>query len=257
MSQHREELIALGTGKLHLLRGGQGRPLVYLHHSTGGLGWIPLFDKLAARFEVFAPDMPGYAGSERPEWAREPRDLAVILGHCLDRLGLSSAVLVGAGFGGFVAAELASMRPNNFSHLVLLGAAGLKPKHGEIADQMMMGHTAYMQLGFRDAAHFAKVFGDEPGEEVRQLWDYSREMTARVTWKPYMFSRRLAPLLKAVAAPTLLLWGEQDQVVPLDCAERYREALAQASLQVLAGAGHLVELEEPDEVARHIQSLVG
>ena len=74
-------------------------------------------------------------------------------------------------------------------------------------------------------------------------------MTARVTWKPYMFSRRLAPLLADVDSPALLVWGEADAIVPLDVARQYQEALPQAVLEVIPGAGHLVEMEEPSRVA--------
>jgi pimeloyl-ACP methyl ester carboxylesterase len=79
----REEHVALATGRLHLLRHGEGPPLVFLHHSIGSPGWLPVHSALAERFDVLVVDMPGYAGSERPAWAREPRDLAIILGQMI------------------------------------------------------------------------------------------------------------------------------------------------------------------------------
>ena len=74
-------------------------------------------------------------------------------------------------------------------------------------------------------------------------------MTARVTWKPYMFNRRLEPLLGDMQLPTLLVWGKDDKVVPYECAEQYQAALPNASISVVEDAGHVVELEQPERLA--------
>lgn len=237
------------------LRGGSGVPLVTLHHSTGSPGWLPLHDELAANADVYVPDMPGYGQSTRPEWAREARDLAILVGQALDKLGQKVA-LVGFGFGGFVAAEFATMAADRLSHLVLVGAAGLQPTEGEILDEMMVDFDQYVKAGFRNDDLYTQNFGEEPAPEIKQLWDFSREMTARLTWKPYMFNRRLAPLLKEVATPTLIIWGGDDRVVPVVCGRQYQAALPNARLEVIDGAGHLVEYEEPARIAGLISDFI-
>ena len=244
---YRERDIALATGKVHLLEGGAGSAIVFLHHSWGSAGWLPVHDALAANHRVVVADLPGWGGSERPAWAREPRDIAILAGRILDALDLESVTLVGTGFGGFVAAELATMRA--LDALVLIGAAGLKPEKGEILDQMLVSHRAYIQAGFRDRDAYVAWVGEDPAEDIRQLWDFSREMTARVCWKPYMFNRRLGPLLGDVATPTLAVWGSEDRVVPPECAALYAEALPNCRVEMIDGAGHLVEIEEADRVA--------
>lgn len=249
---HRSETIQLRSGKLHLLRGGSGDPLVVLHHSTGNPGWIPFYEQLSLSFAVDVPDLPGFGQSERPDWAREPRDLAIQAGHLLDGLGLEEVCLVGLGFGGFVAAELACISPSRLASLVLVGAAGLQPESGEILDQMLIAHTDYFKAGFRDDASFEEHFGSARVAEFGQLWDFSRVMTARVTWKPYMFNRRLPHLLQDVVTPTLLIWGTEDRIVPPICAEQYARVLPNAEIQLVEGAGHLVEFEEPENIAERI-----
>ncbi|MBI5948311.1 MAG: alpha/beta hydrolase [Chloroflexi bacterium] len=247
-----DQAIEVAGLKVRVMQGGRGSPVVVLHHSTGGPGWIPLFERLSAQHTVVAPDMPGYGQSERPEWAREPRDLAILMNAAIDRLGLTGVTLVGLGFGGFVAAEMATMNPSRLKALVLVGAPGLQPEEGEIADQMMVDYEDYVKAGFRDEAAYTAVFGETAAQDIKTLWDFSREMTARLTWKPYMFNRRLAPLLKEVRTPTLIVWGEKDAVVPPACGRQYKRALPNARLEVVAGAGHLVELEEADRVAKLI-----
>lgn len=255
MSDYREQEVALATGRLRVLCGGDGPPLVLLHHSWGGAGWSPFHVALASHFSVFAFDMPGYGGSERPEWAREPRDLAIIVARAIRQAAPGAVTLLGSGLGGFVAAELAVMNAVPLHALVLVGAAGVKPEAGEIMDQMMMSHADYARASCRDDAHFARVFGDPPGDDMKQLWDFSREMTARVTWKPYMFSRRLPPLLADLRVPTLLVWGGEDRVVPPECGAAYAARIPGARLEVVAGAGHLVEFEEPARVAALVAGL--
>jgi len=247
-----EHTIEVAGLSLHSLKGGAGAPVVVLHHSTGNPGWIPFYECLAERATVYVPDMPGYGQSARPEWAREPRDLAILLLLALTKLGLPRVTLVGLGFGGFVAAEMATMSQERIGHLVLIGAPGHQPREGEILDQVMVDFHEYVMAGFRDEEGFRRAFGEDARQTFKELWDYSREMTARISWKPYMFNRRLAPLLREVLAPTLILHGAGDAIVPIDVAQQYAEALPNATLEVVPHAGHLVEYEDPGAIAQRI-----
>jgi pimeloyl-ACP methyl ester carboxylesterase len=248
-SSHTEQRITVANRAVRIIRGGTGPALVTLHHSTGSLGWLPLHEQLSASFDVLVPDLPGYGQSERPEWARSPRDIAILVNQGFEQLGLEKVHLVGFGFGGFIAAELATMDPSRLATLTLVGAAGIKPREGEIMDEMLTGYVDYMEAGFRDRDHYVQVFGEEPEPSVRELWDFSREMTARICWKPFMFSLQLPHLLGGVSARTLLIWGSEDRIVPPIVGQQYLEALPNARLEVLDGAGHYVEYEETQRVA--------
>ena len=242
---------------VHLLRGGGGDPAVVLHHSTGPIGWVPFHDELARRFAVHAVDLPGYGRSDRPSWARHPRDLAILLNRALEQLEMEGVTLIGAGFGGFVAAEMAAMTDARLRSLVLVGAAGIQPAEGKILDQMVLKEEFYVQKSFRDEESFRTFYGEDETGELADLWDFSREMTARVTWRPYMFDRRLPHVLSTVRPPTLLVWGDEDRVVPHSCAELYARALPNAQLEIVPEAGHVVEYERPETVARLIVEHVG
>jgi len=80
-------------------------------------------------------------------------------------------------------------------------------------------------------------------------WDLCREMCFRIAWKPYMYSPTLPHLLGGVAAPSLVVWGREDRIVPLECGERYTKSLVQAKLEIVEGAGHFVEMEKPEALA--------
>jgi pimeloyl-ACP methyl ester carboxylesterase len=129
---------------------------------------------------------------------------------------------------------------------------GIKPAAGEILDQALVSYIDYVRAGFEEPGGFERVFGAEPPTSQLEQWDLNREMTFRIAWKPYMYNPTLPHLLGGVKAPALIVWGRRDRVVPLECGERYAEALPSARLAVLEGAGHFVEMEQPDAVAKLI-----
>ena len=242
--------IELPTGQISYLTGGTGPTLVWLHHSWGNPGELDVHAHLAEEFTLVIPDMPGWGGSARPLWARTVRDIAVLIQQFAGRLCEQSITLVGAGFGAYVAAEMVCMSECTLRNVVLIGPAGVKPDNDEIMDQMMFSHRRYIEESFRDQESYLNHFGEEPTAELRELWDHSREMTARVTWKPYMYNRRLPHLLRNVRKPMTLIWGAQDKVTPPTLQDQYRELIQHAEIHTVDAAGHVVEIEQPDAVAK-------
>ncbi len=221
---------------------------------------MPVHEALADHYSVHALDLPGYGGaegSERPDWARHPRDLALLVGQWLRAMDFGTVELVGSGFGGWVAAELATMAPELLQRLILVGAAGLLPEKGRIYDQFLVSHSNYVQAAFSQPEAYEAIFhsnGDNPDElpmsdDTLTVWDMNREMTTRVAWKPYMYNRRLRPLLSGVNVPALVVWGDNDAVVPLECAHAYVDALPDARLEIVPDCGHAVDLEAPESLA--------
>ncbi len=247
---------AAGT-KLHVARAGRGRPLVVLHHETGTLDRLPLYDALAAHFDVLVPHHPGYSRSQRPDWMRSTRDIAVIYRGLLSELKIDGAALVGLGFGGWIAAEMASMAPADLSRLILVGAMGIKPPVGDILDAAVTGYVDYARAGFHDQKAFDRVYGAEPSGEQLEMWDVCREMSFRIAWKPYMYSQTLPHLLCAVRVPALVVWGDDDKVVPQSAAKRYVEALPNAKLEIVKASGHCVDMEQPEALAKLVTTFIG
>ena len=240
---------------LYLARAGSGRPVLVLHHDTGSPERLDFYDKLANRFDVLVPHHPGYGKSERPQWLRSVRDVAVIYQLLLADLGVDRPSLVGLGFGGWIAAEMATMAPRDFYRLVLVGAMGLKPPEGDILDQAIVSYLDYARAGFHDPAAFAKIYGDVSTDQLVE-WDLCREMCFRIAWKPYMYSQTLPHLLGGVRTPALVVWGDDDKVVPRSAGERYVGLLPKASFEAVGAAGHCVEMEQPAELARLVSGFI-
>jgi pimeloyl-ACP methyl ester carboxylesterase len=236
--------------KLHVTRGGSGPTVLVLHHDIGTVDRLPFYDALAARFDVVIPHHPGWGRSQRPQWMRSPRDIAAIYAWLLADLDVSGVSLVGLGFGGWIAAEMASQAPRGFAKLVLVGAMGVKPAEGEyIADQAIVSYIAYPMSGFHEEAAFKAIYGDVSTDQL-EAWDIAREMVFRTAWKPYMYSQTLPHLLGGVRAPALIVWGDDDRIVPLSSAHAYARALPGSTLTTIPDCGHFAEMEKPDAVAK-------
>jgi pimeloyl-ACP methyl ester carboxylesterase len=181
----------------------------------------------------------------------------VIYRGLLSELKLDGAALVGLGFGGWIAAEMASMAPADLSRLILVGAMGIKPPVGDILDAAVTGYIDYARAGFHDQKAFDRVYGAEPSGEQLEMWDVCREMSFRIAWKPYMYSQTLPHLLGAVRAPSLVVWGDDDRVVPQSAAKRYLEALPNAKLEIVKACGHCVDMEQPEALAKLVTTFIG
>src|SRR5262249_45316154 len=254
------ETIPVAGLSVKVSRAGSGPPILGLHHDIRTPDRLPFFHALARRLSGFVPPPPRYHRSQRPDWMRDVRDAAAtlqwLLGEIAETRTPRAVSAVGLGFGGWIAAEMASLAPRAFRKLVLVGAMGLKPERGEIADQALVSYLDYVRLGFSDAGAFDRVYGPDPATAQLEKWDLNREMTFRIAWKPYMYSPSLPHLLGGVATPALVVWGRNDRIVPLECGEGYAKALPRARLEIVADAGHLVDLEKPDELARLIIDFV-
>src|SRR5215831_8908954 len=120
-----QELTVRGT-VVQLLREGVGSPLLYLHGAGGAGRWLAFQAELARRFTVVFPSHPGHGGSPAAEWIEHISDLAFLYLDLLDRLGLERAHLVGASFGGWIAAEIAVMASHRLHSLVLIDPVGIR-----------------------------------------------------------------------------------------------------------------------------------
>ena len=234
--------------KLHVSRAGKGPAVLVLHHDIGTVDRLPFYEALAQRFDVILPHHPGWGKSERPQWLRHPRDIAAMYAWLLADLEVSGVSLIGLGFGGWIAAEMASQAPRDYRKLILVGAMGIKPPEGDIADQAIVSYIDYPRSGFHDQAAFSAVYGDVTTDQL-EAWDIAREMSFRTAWKPYMYNQTLPHLLGGVRSPTLIVWGDDDRIVPVSAAHAYAKALKGATLTTIPACGHFVEMEKPEALA--------
>lgn len=249
----REEIVTIGGAHIRLLTGGSGAPLLLLHGTEGSLGWRRYVQALAEQFTVYLPSHPGFDGSERPVWLQSITDLVCFYTWFLEQRGLEGVRVLGWDLGGWLAAEIAATTRHAFSKLLLVAPAGIKPQQGEITDLFILSPAQIRDLSFYDrqqVPEYDEIYGQLPNPAAQEQAIQNREMAVRLTWKPYMHDPRLPHLLARVTAPTQIVWGQQDQIIPLTCGSLYQQAIPGAELVVLAHCGHLPHLEKPDELVR-------
>jgi pimeloyl-ACP methyl ester carboxylesterase len=251
-----ESTIEIAGAKMRMTRGGKGPPVLVLHRDIGTPEGSSFHAELAKSADVIVAHHPGWGGSPRPEWMRSVRDVAVVHRGLLSELGVEKAALIGLGFGGWIAAEMATMAPRDVAKLVLVGAMGIKPPEGDIFDQAIVSYIDYARAGFHDQKAFDKIYGAEPSTDQLEAWDIAREMCFRIAWKPYMYSQTLPHLLASVKVPALIVWGDKDRIVPVSAGKRYLSALPNAKLEVIENCGHCVDLEQPERLARLVTPFI-
>ena len=253
--------LAGGRFSTALLRAGEGEPLLYLHGALGPVGgWAPFLDELARDFTVYAPWFPGYGETKGIEHLEDVIDLALYHLELLDGLGLPSAHVVGHFIGGMVAAEMASLDPHRVRKLVLVSAAGLWRDDAPVADFFGMNPRDLPGALWADpeGTIARQAAAREEQDETRAVLALERtsglSAVGKFLWP--IPDKGLKRRLYRVKAPTLILWGAEDRIIPPAYATTLAAYLPGSQVEILDGTGHLLMLEQPQEFARKVTSFL-
>ena len=233
---------------------GSGAPVVVLHGWGGRIeSMAPVVDCLRASFRVIAFDLPGFGRSPAPIGAWGTADYAGFVREALSILGVERAHFVGHSFGAKTSLYIAATYPEIVDKLLLMGSSGLRS-----APSM----KARAKRAASQGARFAGRLGP-PGRAVREAAykrlaseDYRNAGPMRPTFVKVV-NEDIGYLLGSVKASTLLIWGTEDDAVPLAHARKMEESIPDAGLVLFEGAGHFAYLDEPQRfcrVARHFLS---
>jgi pimeloyl-ACP methyl ester carboxylesterase len=245
-----EETVTVRGRKIKLFRGGAGPQLLFLHDEFCP-AWLPIHDMLAARFEVFVPIHPGFAGSE--ECFDEFEEMEDLVFHYLDlcaALRLDRPALAGASFGGWIAAEWAMRYSDSSSKLILIDALGLRVDGAPAADILSLDGPALRQALFGDpnSALALATLPDAPQGDDMISTILARRTLARFAWQ-FPDNPRLRRYLYRIKVPTQIIWGERDGYVSPVHGRAYHEGIVGSEFKTIANAGHLPHVEAPDACA--------
>ena len=253
MVRHKEGIVSVRGGKLRInvLEGGSGEPLVYIHGAGGIPGWTSYLDRMAQDFKVYAPYHPGVGKSEGLEYLDDVWDLSLFYEELLDALGLDNVFLVGQSYGGMVAAELAAQCPKRIRRLVLVGSLGLWLDQTPIPDFFVSSPEERARNTWYDptseAAKAALAGPEDPEAQVEAELDKVKTLAAigKFIWP--IPDKGLSKRIHRITAPTLLLWGAADGVVPPVYGEEFKRLIPGSRLKVLEQCGHRPHEECPEE----------
>ncbi|MCW5770260.1 MAG: alpha/beta hydrolase [Rhodospirillaceae bacterium] len=240
--------------KTEVVTRGKGRPLLFLHGELGITPAAPVIDHLAESFAVTAPSMPGYGRTEMPRAYSHVDDLAYFILDFMDAIDLKDAILVGAGVGGWVAAEVAVKNCQRLAGLVLANPVGIKTgdrEHRDMLDVFALPQKELEAKSFADPS-LAKFDVQAASEEEVYIRLRNRETTVLIGWSPYMYDPKLAGRLHRVSVPSLVLWGTEDRIAPMSYGQAYAKLMPQARFETIAKAGRFPHMEQPAAFARSI-----
>jgi len=239
-------------------------PLILIHgFISSNLVWNEVFLPLAgAGFRVIAPDLPGYGYSDKPgdgEYTIAAQAGAVL--GLMDRLEIDRATIVGASYGGAVAALLALDCPERVAKLVLVGAVSNdEPKQklllrlasvpllGDLATPLFLGSRWILRKRTADVYRRLGLPIDERKLEARHhLLETANTHRAMIRTVRRWSANRISREASLIRQPTMLIWGEEDTHIPISEAFRLRDAIPNSRLIVFRRCGHLPPTEYPEK----------
>jgi len=248
--------------RCRVLEGGSGMPVVFLHGAGGLLADNPFLDRLAARYHVFAPELPGYGESTGEELLEDMLDFTLHGWDVVAALGLARPHLVGHSMGGMIAAEMAAVAPHDLDRLVLVAAAGLWIEEHPIPDIFALLPGQLVELLFQDPDKGQALltggvdFSDMEAFKAFYLGQQRRLAMAGKILFPIP-NRRVSKRLYRVTAKTLVLWGEADRLIVPAYAERWARLIPGATVQTIPDAGHMLPYEQPETFVDALTRFLG
>lgn len=245
-----------------VIEAGSGPVLGYLHGPLGNPGVPPIIDRLASSARVIAPTLPGFFGTEARADLRTLHDWVNALSEIVDLTGLAGKPVVASSVTAMLALELAAIRPEAFSELVVVAPLGLWRNDEPVADLFARPAGREVKLLVSDPSSLDAIFSNEvladaAATVARTVNRYiARTTCASLIWPIPEFG--LAERLHRVSCPVTVIWGEEDKFIPASYAERFRAALPNAAgVHIIPGAGHLADLDQPGEVASIVEAALG
>ena len=251
----RERKVAVRDGMFttEVFEDGSGPPLLFLHGVNNVQPGDPFLARLAQRYRVIAPRLPGFGESRGGEHLLDIHDLIYYGLDLLDTLGLRGLPVIGHSLGGMIAAELAAVQPERVSRLVLIAPFGLWNPAYPVADFFAMAPAQLAAATYHDPASPAAQAAARPPEDneayIAFMLDRAKSLATSAKYLWPIPNRGLSKRLHRIAAPTLLVWGESDGIVPPRYADDFQAAITNATVKIIREAGHLPQVEQPDQDA--------
>ncbi len=236
-------------------RAGSGPKLGFLAGFGGLPRWMPVLDELARHRTLIVPSLPGFPGGDRGHSVLDSHlDWMLAVRELLEKADLAGADLAGSSVGASMALEVAALWPASVRRIAAIAPFGLFDETdpptdpwAQRADQVpgLMCADPEIWTAMKAAPEGANSI-EWPIEQTR-----SAEAAARIFWP--LGNTRIEKRLRLIQAPVLLLWGENDRIMPRAYAQTFARGISgKTDIRIIPGAGHLAELDKPMDVARAI-----
>jgi len=259
-SGFKRRVIQVGDHRIVYSEGGHGEPVVLLHgFGASADSWNRFAKPLTKRYHVIAPDQPGWGASTRLETASYgyPAQLER-LHQFLSVLGLKRVHLVGHSMGGFISCAYAARYPDEVITLGLIAPHGMaEPEPSELTKDAAKGDNWLVASSHQEFDRLLNtVFAKRPYAPkvvVRYLASHAirnSAKSAKIFAEMQTNDPPLAELLPKIQAPALIVWGDQDRVLHVSCADLFRKGIKSSEVMIIPGSGHMPLVENASACAQ-------
>jgi pyruvate dehydrogenase E2 component (dihydrolipoamide acetyltransferase) len=265
---HRAARVDAGAVTLRAIRAGSGPSVVLLHgYGESLMSWRGAFDRLARQADIVALDLPGFGLSDKPPTGYSNEAMATAVLGAMDSLHIARAVLVGHSMGGAVALTAALVAPERVAALVLIAPAvsasawDFQPPEsggGGAADWVRRAIARYETLRPRfTGPHDPAWLAEEPtAAAYSPASDAAYGVALQAVLREFDFNYLTRSRAAQLSLPTLLIWGEFDQVIPRAVGATLVRVLPTARLEIVPRSLHRPQVERPDTVAALISGFL-
>ena len=251
MNPLHERSVVVGGARCRVWEQGEGDPVGFLGGLHGLSSWPPFLERIAARRKVIAPSLPGFPGGSRVDHLDGVADWVTATLDLLEQSGLDGEDLIGASIGGTLAAEVAAFSRHTVERLVLIAPFGLFDEREPVADIWAQRLSELPRLLSAQPDRLEALLAPPPGTDEVE-WQIGRvranEAAARLLWPTCDLGLRKR--LHRISAPTLLVWGSDDRVIPASYSKRFAAGISGwVEARSIPGAGHVAEVDQPEAVA--------
>jgi len=261
----------VGGLRVHYQEKGTGTPLVLIHGYTSSVyTWKDEFDALAQKYRVIAVDLKGFGFTDKPDGDYSRRAQGELVAGLLDQLKIDKAWIAGNSMGGETALNVAVNHPERVLGLVLIDSAGVKvagrtslapwylqiPVVGRVLTALALTSDRLVREGLQKSFYDdSKITDERVNAYFRPLQTAGGQLSAtraRAQFEMYPVEDRLS----SINVPTLLIWGAEDELIPLEAGKKMNTLIKGSKLVVFEKCGHVPQEEMPERVLSEMVNFI-
>lgn len=257
-----EGFVNVGDIKVHYTVEGSGYAVILLHGNGLSCGqWKYNIGPLSKYYQVYAPDLPGFGLSDKPDVEYGVAYYVDFLKEFMGALGIQKAAMVGNSMGGAIAATFAARCPSMVTGLIISDPTGFVPSglaqnkelYNTFVSLMIRSRRLYCRPMFYNSSAIKRLEDTQLVTDSKESRDaFIKNCKAILQYDP-----GYVKALMDISAPTLIIWGEDDLLLPCDDAEKYRELIAGSNVKVFYHCGHMPNVEKYDDFNSAVLGFLG
>jgi pimeloyl-ACP methyl ester carboxylesterase len=247
-----EAYVNVGDIKVHYQAEGSGGTVILIHGNGLSRGqWKFNIGPLSRYYKVYAPDLPGFGLSDKPDVEYGVKYYVDFLKSFMDALNMPKAALIGNSIGGAIAAVFAARHPGRVTGLVLSDPTGFVPDgipqnkelYNTFLSLMIRSRRLYCRPMFYDSSAMRQLEGTQLVTDSKE----SRDAFIKNCRDILHYDPGYVKSLMSIEAPTLIIWGEDDLLLPSYDAEKYKELIRGSKVKIIDHCGHMPNVERSAE----------